>query len=304
MTPADEGPTAVELQFVKMHGCGNDFIMVEDLSEEWDLAPEAIELLCDRHFGIGADGLILVRPASEPEADAFMLYYNSDGTTAEMCGNGVRCFAKYVVDRGIVSAEKDSLVVQTLGGLKSIDITRDYEGKLYLATVDMGEPQVRAELVPTMLRDDTDQTAIAVPVETPWGTVSVTCVSMGNPHAVIFVDDVESAPVDELGPWLETHEAFPNRTNVEFAQVAGDDVIRLRVWERGCGETLACGTGACATLAAATLTCRAGREATVELLGGELAIRWDEAGSVMMTGPAVEVFSGALAIEEDDDLGE
>jgi len=286
----------VTLEFTKMHGLGNDFVMIEDLDDTLDLDPEAVAYFCDRNFGIGADGLILVRPASVPDADFFMLYYNADGTTAEMCGNGVRCFAKYLVDHDLVSADVEDIRVQTLGGVRPVRVERALDGTMENATVDMGEPILEPADVPTSLQ--TDQ-VIAYPLETELGTFNVTAVSMGNPHAVLWVDDVEAAPVESLGPVIETHPAFPAKTNVEFAELVSADHIRLRVWERGVGETLACGTGACATLVAAVLECRTGREATVELPGGELHIRLDDDGHVYMTGPATEVFSGSVLIDEE-----
>jgi diaminopimelate epimerase len=292
----------MELQFVKMHGLGNDFVVFEDLAEELDLSEDAVEWFCDRHFGIGGDGVIIVRPSTTDEADYYMAYYNSDGSVAEMCGNGVRCFAKYVVDHGLIPADRDDIVVETLGGLKPIKITRAYDGTMYLATVDMGEPVLKPAAIPTEMRcGGNDDMVIACNLETSEGTFEVTPVSMGNPHCVLWVDDVEIADVERIGMAIEAHPMFPARTNVEFAQLVSEDRIRLRVWERGCGETLACGTGACATLVAASLTLRLGREATVELPGGDLAIRWAEDNHVFMTGPAEEVFSGTLTIAEEDD---
>jgi len=288
--------------FTKMHGLGNDFVVMEDLAEELDLAPEAVQWFCDRNFGIGGDGLILVRPATIPEADFFMLYYNADGTTAEMCGNGVRCFAKYLVDHELIAADQSEISVQTLGGIKPIAVTRDYDGTLALATVDMGEPVLRPADIPTEMRfGNNEDMVISGPLETELGTFDVTPISMGNPHCVLWVDDVEAAPVHELGPIIENHPMFPNKTNVEFAQLAGDDIVRLRVWERGVGETLACGTGACATAVVGALTLRTGREVTIELPGGELEIRWAEDQHVYMTGPAEEVFNGTVSIAEDDE---
>lgn len=287
----------MEIRFTKMHGLGNDFVMIEDLAEELEFSPEAVQYFCDRNFGIGGDGLILVRPATTPEADFYMLYYNADGSTSEMCGNGVRCFAKYLVDHGHLSAEAESVSIETLGGIKPITFTRDYDGTMHMATVDMGEPQLAPADIPSTLPGEQ---VFECGLETELGTFSITALSIGNPHVIIWVDDVEEAPVDTVGPLIENHPAFPNRTNVEFAQFLGDDTIRLRVWERGVGETLACGTGACATLVAASLACLVGRQATIELPGGELLIRWDEDGHVYMTGPATEVFGGTLAIEEDD----
>jgi diaminopimelate epimerase len=231
-----------------------------------------------------------------------MLYYNSDGSVAEMCGNGVRCFAKYIVDTGMIPADQDSVVVETLGGLKPITITRDEDGTMLLATVDMGEPVLAPAAIPTDMRCGTNEDmVVACPLETELGTFDVTPISMGNPHCVLWVEDVDAAPVWELGELIENHPMFPNKTNVEFAQMVGENVIRLRVWERGCGETLACGTGACAAAVVASLTLRIGREATVELPGGDLAIRWAEDGHVHMTGPAELVFSGTMHIAEDDE---
>ena len=293
----------MELQFVKMHGLGNDFLVFEDLAGEIDLSPEAIAWFCDRHFGVGGDGIILVRPATTPEADFYMAYYNSDGSVAEMCGNGVRCFAKYVVDHGLIPSDRNELVVETLGGLKPIQVTRAYDETLYLATVDMGEPILAPADIPTELRcGEGEDAVISRPLETSVGTFEVTAVSMGNPHCILWVDDVDAADLETIGPVIENHPMFPAKTNVEFAQLVDSARIRLRVWERGCAETLACGTGACATLVAAALTGRTGREATIELPGGELEIRWAEDDHVYMTGPAVEVFNGTMAIAEDDDL--
>jgi diaminopimelate epimerase len=286
-----------ELAFTKMHGLGNDFVLIQDLAEEWDLTPPAVMLLCDRNFGIGADGVLIVRNATEPGADYLMLLYNADGSQAEMCGNGVRCLAKYLVDRQMVPG--DTIAIQTLGGVRRIEVTRDYDGTMATATVDMGVPGLAPADIPTTLPGDQ---VYDCPISTDLGTFRVTAVSMGNPHAVIWVDDVDEAPVETVGPLIETHEVFPKKTNVEFAQLVDGDRIRLRVWERGVGETLACGTGACATLVAAVLGCRTGRSAAIELPGGELFIRWDDDDHVYMTGPATEVFTGMLPVPEDDDL--
>jgi diaminopimelate epimerase len=287
----------LDLEFTKMHGLGNDFIVVDDRDVLFDFAPEAVAWLCDRHFGIGADGLILVRPPQTDGSDFFMQYYNADGSVAEMCGNGVRCFAKFVADRRLIDG--DALRVDTLGGTKAIAIARDGLGLMEVATVDMGEPVLDPALIPTTF---TSEACSGDLVATEVGTFEITCVSMGNPHAVVWVRDVDDVPVEEIGPAIETNEAFPAKTNVEFAHVESPDRIRLRVWERGVGETLACGTGACATLVAASLTARFGREGIVELPGGELYVRWAEDGHVYMTGPAAEVFSGRvwLGPEEPD----
>ncbi len=289
----------MKLAFTKAQGAGNDFIMIEDLKAELDLSPEAIELLCDRNFGIGADGLILVRPATLPEADCFMLYYNSDGTTAEMCGNGIRCFAKYVVDRSLVPHEDDKLAVETLAGLRPVECFRGEDGLVESVKVDMGEPILDPEMVPTTLRGADGGRVLDVPLETLAGTFEVSVVSMGNPHCVIFVDDPDEVDVETIGSIIEIADEFPNHTNVEFASVEGNR-IKLRVWERGVGETLACGTGACATMVAALLTGRAGREVVVELPGGELNILWGPDVHIHMTGPAREVFEGSVDVPDVD----
>jgi diaminopimelate epimerase len=286
----------VKLEFTKMHGLGNDFVVVDDLAGTWDFDEDAVRWICDRHFGVGADGLILVRPATDGVSDFFMLYYNADGTTAEMCGNGIRCFAKWLVDRGHVDG--DALGVQTLGGPKRIDVERDADGRMTRARVDMGEPVLRPADIPA---DFTGEQVFECPLETEAGTFNVTCVSMGNPHTIVWVDDVDSAEVETIGPLIENHPKFPRKTNVEFASLGETpDRVRLRVWERGVGETLACGTGACATLVAATLSCRTGRSATIELSGGELLIGWGPDGHVYMTGTADEVFEGAIDLPDEE----
>jgi diaminopimelate epimerase len=286
----------VELRFTKMHGLGNDFVVVDDRERDWDFDPDAVRWLCDRHFGVGADGLILVRPADDGRSDFLMLYYNSDGTTAEMCGNGIRCFAKWLVDRGLVRG--DTLEVQTLGGSRSIEIERLPDGTMAAARVDMGEPVLDLAAVPA---DLDGLTAVDYPIETEAGSVNVTVVSMGNPHAVIWVDDVDTAPVGTIGPLVENHPAFTHKTNVEFAETLPDEHrIRLRVWERGVGETLACGTGACATLVASVLSRRStGRTATIELPGGELTVEWASDDRVYMTGPAEQVFEGVIDLPDE-----
>ena len=288
----------MDLRFTKMHGLGNDFVVVDDLAREWDFDPDAVRLLCDRHFGIGGDGLILVRPATVEGADFLMLYFNADGTTAEMCGNGIRCFAKWLADRGHVSG--DLVDVQTLGGIHPVELARDSDAKMTVARVDMGVPVLDPPSIPTTF---TGEQVFECPLETALGTFKVTAVSMGNPHAVIWVNDVDTAPVETVGPLIEVDSHFPAKTNVEFAQlVDGEtDRVRLRVWERGVGETLACGTGACATGVAAALSCRTGRTLTIELPGGELGVAWSPDGHVYMTGTAEEVFTGIFAISDEDE---
>ncbi len=287
----------MQLSFSKMNGLGNDFVMIEDLGEALELSPEAAQWLCDRHFGVGADGVILVRPATTSEADFYMHYLNADGSLAEMCGNGARCFAKYVVDHGLVPADATSLVIETLGGLRPVTFLRDENGLLATATVDMGIPKFAPEEIPA----DFEGTQVYdCPLDTPVGTVGITAVNMGNPHVVIWVDDVDEAPVETVGPFIEKHERFPQGTNVELAQLVDNTTIKMRVWERGVGETLACGTGACAVLVAGTLSCRVGRDATVELPGGNLEIRWHEDDHVYMTGSAAVAFTGTIDLGDED----
>ncbi|HHJ99538.1 MAG TPA: diaminopimelate epimerase [Actinobacteria bacterium] len=285
------------MDFTKMNGLGNDFVMIDDRDEALDFAPEAVAWFCDRHFGVGADGLILVRRSTTPDAEWYMHYYNADGSLAEMCGNGARCFAKYLVDHGLIPRDASALTIETLGGLKPVTFTRDDDGMLETATVDMGEPLFSPEEIPAAFEGTQ---VYDCPVETPYGTVHVTGVNMGNPHAVIWVDDVETAPVDTVGPYLERHERFPNGTNVEFAQLIDNETVRMRVWERGVGETLACGTGACAVAVAATLSCRTGRDSTVQLPGGDLLIRWHENDHVYMTGSAAVSFTGTVELPEEE----
>ncbi len=285
----------MQLAFAKMNGLGNDFVFMEDLDEALDISPDAVAWFCDRHFGIGADGLILVRPAITTGADYYMHYLNADGSLAEMCGNGARCFAKYVVDRRLVAPEADSMVIETLGGLKPVTFTRMADGSLDTATVDMGIPDFEPSRIPSTF---SGTQVFDCPIDTPWGQVAVTAISMGNPHAVIWVDDVDEAPVETVGPFIERHERFPNGTNVEFSQLVDDRTLRLRVWERGVGETLACGTGACAAAVAGALSCRTGREATIELPGGDLSIRWHTNEHVYMTGSAAFSFTGLVQLPE------
>ena len=286
----------MDIKFAKMHGLGNDFVVIDDTADAIDFAPEAIEWFCDRNYGIGGDGLILIRPATDDAADFFMAYYNADGQQAEMCGNGIRCLVKYVVDHGL-AGDDDTVTVETLSGLKKVTVTRDENGLAEMMTVDMGVPSVKAPEVPTTVDEDI---VVGCPMPTEAGTLMVTAVSMGNPHCVIVVDDVNEAPVDTIGPLVENDPRFPEKTNVEFAQLIDKNHIALRVWERGVGETLACGTGACATLVAFSLLCMTERSATVELPGGELNIVWAEDDHVYMTGPATEVFEGVVCVSEDD----
>lgn len=275
------------VSFSKYEGLGNDFVVIDDLSDELEVSPASVVRLCDRRFGIGADGLMIVKPSDV--ADFRMDFRNSDGTIAEMCGNGIRCFGKHLYDAELISSP--SVSVETGAGVKVIDLMFE-EGSVTGAAVDMGEPELEAALIP-VAGSTGEKNELAVAVN---GTsVNGTCVSMGNPHFVIFVEDTENAPVHSLGARLEIDSAFPKKTNVEFAKVLSEDEIVLRVWERGVGETLACGTGACATAVAAHLQGLTGRSSTVHLPGGRLEIEWRQDGRIIMTGPAREVFRGVFS---------
>ena len=306
----------MELDFVKMHGLGNDFVFIDDFSLDVDLSAADVAHLCDRHFGIGADGVILVRPSQDPDCAAYMHYINSDGSLAQMCGNGVRCFAKYLVDHGYVNAEDGRFTADTLAGPKPISFAVDEAGLMTRATVDMGVPVLEPARVPVRenvnaVAEDGTLYVGDLPILSQWGPFMFTCVSMGNPHAVCFIDDftyldddlfpdvevrrLETLDLERLGAFYESHSVFPEKVNVEFACVT-DEGIKMRVFERGCGETLACGTGACATNVAAALTGRAPRENDLLLRGGTLHIEWTEDGHVLMTGPAAVSFEGTVEL--------
>lgn len=272
------------IEFTKMHGAGNDYIYVNTM--KYDIPdPSATAIAWSRpHFGIGSDGLILIGRASTPDADFSMRIFNNDGSEAMMCGNGTRCVAKYLHDKGLT--DKNPIRLETLSGIKVLNLHLDADGKVETVTVDMGEPifEDSKQFNPTQLPSLNCQLS------------SGTFVSMGNPHFVIFTDeDVEKLPIEVYGPQLEHHPAFPQRCNIEFAQLRADGIVRMRVWERGSGITLACGTGACATAVAAAITGRTGRRCTIEMDGGVLQIEWDEATNhVLKTGPAAIVFEGTI----------
>jgi diaminopimelate epimerase len=274
------------MRFTKMHGAGNDYIYVDCFHNPPPKDPAAVSrAVSDRHFGIGADGLILICPSER--ADARMRMFNADGSEAEMCGNGVRCIAKYLYDRGLV--RKPSITLETGRGILTLDLEAR-NGKVHLVRVDMGEPILEAARIPTTLPGNPP---VEVALQVSDRTLTVTCVSMGNPHCVTFVDAITDALVLGIGPKVEQHPAFPRRTNAEFVRVNGPADVTARVWERGSGATLACGTGACAVAVAGVLTGRTGRRITARLPGGDLQLHWSETDNhVYMTGPAVEVFSG------------
>ena len=268
------------MRFVKSHGTGNDFVLLPDLEGRLELDGELVRTLCAPHVGLGADGVIRIAPAADAGADVFMDYWNADGTVSEMCGNGVRCVAKYVLDRGMVSG--DSVRVLTRGGIKPVTATRGADGKVVRVRVDMGAP------VPGGVNQPLD-----VRIDGVEQIVRMTTLSMGNPHAVLVVDDIASAPVHTLGPLIEGHSAFPDRTNVEFIAVPSRDRVDGRIWERGVGETMASGTGSSAMAVAAHLLGLADRRVTVSLPGGEIAVDWTD-DTLFMEGPVVEVAEGEL----------
>ncbi|MCC8071213.1 MAG: diaminopimelate epimerase [Bacteroidales bacterium] len=273
-----------EILFTKMHGISNDYVYINCLTSVPDNLPQLAIAMSDRHTGVGGDGIILILPSDV--ADFKMRMFNADGSEGKMCGNGIRCVGKYVYDYGLT--DKRLITVETLAGIKTLSLhVRD--GRVHSATVDMGEPIIDTAEVP--VRFHADQMVNEL-IATSQGDVRLTAISMGNPHGVIFVDDLSKVDVHGLGRELETHPMWPDRANIEFAQVTAPEEITMRVWERGSGETMACGTGACALAVAAVLTGRTGRTVTIHLLGGDLKIEWGADGHVYMTGPAATVFEG------------
>ncbi len=304
------------MKFTKMQGLGNDYVYVNCLEEQLENPSEMAKLVSDRHFGIGSDGLILIRPSDA--ADFEMEMYNADGSRGEMCGNGIRCVAKYVYDYGLT--DKTSISVETLGGIKYLELTVE-DGMVSLVRVDMGRPKLEAAEVPILCEAVTEECVvdedsvlgggyaedivkigdcrkvINEPIVVDGMEYRITGVSMGNPHAVVFLEDVEGLEIEKIGPKFENHERFPKRINTEFVRVIDRETIEMRVWERGSGETLACGTGACAAAVASILNGLAERKVTVKLRGGDLLVEWEEeTGKVYMTGPAVTVFEGELYV--------
>ena len=276
------------MQFTKMHGLGNDYVYISLFSEKVNDPAELSRRMSDRHFGIGSDGIVLIGPASSGvDADFQMQIYNSDGSQAEMCGNASRCVGKYVFDNGLT--DKTTVRLETLGGIKILDLTVK-DGKVVSARVDMGEPVLEPGLIPM---NAPGESFIGQSIEVNGKSYTATAVSMGNPHLVVPMQGIDGLNLPEIGPAFENHPLFPRRTNTEFIENPDMDNIRMRVWERGAGETLACGTGASASLVASVLAGKANRKATVHLKGGKLVIEWDEATNhVFMDGPATTVFTG------------
>jgi diaminopimelate epimerase len=276
------------MKFTKMHGAGNDYVYVDAFQETLPSnLPELARQISHRRFGVGGDGLILILPSDS--ADARMQMFNADGSESEMCGNGIRCVAKYVYDHGI--AAKKSMTIETGAGVLALQLDTDGSDRVKQVTVDMGSPILDAPKIPTTLVSSGQ--VVNHSVQFNGRTCDVTCVSMGNPHCIIFVESAADDMVLGLGPLIETDARFPNRVNVEFVEVLSRDEVRQRTWERGSGETWACGTGASAVCVAGVLTGRTKRKILNHLVGGDLTLHWDEASDhVMMTGGADEVFSG------------
>ena len=275
------------MKFTKMQGLGNDYVYVNCFKETIENPPEMAKKVSNRNFGIGSDGLIMINPSDV--ADFEMEMYNADGSRSEMCGNGIRCVGKYVYDYGLT--EKEHISVETLAGIKYLDLTVE-DGKVKLVKVDMGNPELVPANIPIVADGDR---VIDEPINVNGTEYRMTGVSMGNPHAVVYVEDVKGLDIEKIGPAFENHERFPNRVNTEFVKVLDQNTVEMRVWERGSGETMACGTGACAVAVACILNGLTEVKVTVKLLGGDLQIEWDkEADKVYMTGPAEVSFDGEI----------
>ena len=281
------------MKFTKMQGAGNDYVYVNCFQEEVKNPQEISKFFSDRHFGIGADGLILIQPSQQ--ADFEMAMYNADGSQGEMCGNAIRCVAKYVYDHGMT--DKTQISIDTLAGIKYLELTLEH-GEVSQVRVNMGTPCLIAEKIPVVA--ETEQ-VVNVPIDVGGRTCHITAVSMGNPHCVLFLEeDVRTLDLSAIGPHFENHPRFPKRINTEFVNVIDEHTLRMRVWERGSGETLACGTGSCASAVAAMLNGKCDREVTVLLTGGKLNIAWEGSDApVYMTGPAVKVFEGEIELPEE-----
>ena len=277
------------MKFTKMHGIGNDYVYVNCFKETVENPSEVAVKVSDRHFGIGSDGLILIKPSEV--ADGKMEMYNADGSQGAMCGNGIRCVAKYMYDYGIT--DKTSISVETKSGIKYLDLTLK-DGKVDTVKVNMGMPILKAAEIPVRFEKER---VINEPVLVDGTEWRITCVSMGNPHAITYIDDVKGLEIEKIGPKFENHEMFPDRVNTEFVHVIDRKTVEMRVWERGSGETLACGTGACAVAVSSILNGLTEDEVTVKLLGGDLKIFWDQKeNTVYMTGSATTVFDGEIDI--------
>ena len=277
------------MKFTKMEGCGNDYVYVNGFEEKIDNPNEVAIAVSDRHFGIGSDGLIIINPSEV--ADFKMCMYNADGSEGKMCGNGIRCVAKYVYDFKLT--DKDVITVETLSGIKTLKLNVE-NGKVKTVRVNMGAPILECDKVPVKYDDEK---MINKPVKVDGKTFNITCVSMGNPHAVTFINDTDNLEIEKIGPKFENNEIFPDKVNTEFIQIIAKKTVKMRVWERGSGETFACGTGACASVVASVLNRLTENKVTVKLLGGELEIEYNQdENTVYMTGPARVVFTGEYDI--------
>ena len=277
------------MKFTKMEGCGNDYVYVNGFEEKIDNPNEVAIAVSDRHFGIGSDGLIIINPSEV--ADFKMCMYNADGSEGKMCGNGIRCVAKYVYDFNLT--DKDVITVETLSGIKTLKLNVE-NGKVKTVRVNMGAPILECDKVPVKYDDEK---MINKPVKVDGKTFNITCVSMGNPHAVTFINDTDNLEIEKIGPKFENNEIFPDKVNTEFIQIIDKKTVKMRVWERGSGETFACGTGACASVVSSVLNRLTENKVTVKLLGGELEIEYNQdENTVYMTGPARVVFTGEYDI--------
>ena len=277
------------MKFTKMEGCGNDYVYVNGFEEKIDNPNEVAIAVSDRHFGIGSDGLIIINPSEV--ADFKMCMYNADGSEGKMCGNGIRCVAKYVYDFNLT--DKDVITVETLSGIKTLKLNVE-NGKVKTVRVNMGAPILECDKVPVKYDDEK---MINKPVKVDGKTFNITCVSMGNPHAVTFINDTDNLEIEKIGPKFENNEIFPDKVNTEFIQIIDKKTVKMRVWDRGSGETFACGTGACASVVASVLNRLTENKVTVKLLGGELEIEYNQdENTVYMTGPARVVFTGEYDI--------
>lgn len=276
------------MKFTKMQGAGNDYVYINGFTEHVEDKVTFVKWISDRHFGVGSDGAIFIN--SSEIADFEMEMYNADGSRSEMCGNGIRCVGKYVYDHELT--DKNEITVESFGRIKYLTLYPGRDGRIESVKVNMGAPVLKGSEIPVRIDKDT---VIGEPITVNGTEYLMTCVSMGNPHAVVFIDDTDNLDIESVGPVFENHELFPNRTNTEFVQVVDKSHVKMRVWERGTGETLACGTGCCATTVACILNGLTDEEVTVKVLGGEIIVKWDrENNLIYMTGPAVTTFEGEI----------
>lgn len=285
------------IEFTKMHGTGNDYVYINAFKVKIDNPSLLARKFSDRHFGIGSDGLILIAPSSV--ADVRMIMFNADGSQGNMCGNGIRCVAKYSYEHGLVT--KQDITIETKSGIKKLNLTVK-DQKVIFVTVDMGKAILNPKDIPVITDDEKDQKFINKEIMVNGIGYYITCVSMGNPHAVIFTKDIDTLDLEKIGPFFENHKLFPERINTEFVEVIDEHTLKMRVWERGSGETISCGTGSCASLVAAVLNgyCKYNEEVVVQLIGGQLLNTYLDDGRVIMKGPATQVFEGVIDLEGMD----